>query len=65
MSQTFLLLAALLGLFLIVPAVTWIATGSWSRAKEAAKGYGLVLGIVLYGPLALGCFVAWVMSFQS
>lgn len=65
MSQTFLLLAALLGLFLIVPAVTWLATRSWSRTKEAAKGYGIVLGIVLYGPLALGALVAWVMSLQS
>lgn len=50
-------MAALLGLFLIVPLSTWADTGRFRAALEAAKGYGLywlaigvcvALGHVLY-----------------
>ena len=41
------------GLFSIVPLATWAATGSWRRALEAAKGYG-VMWLFMGGVMAVG-----------
>ena len=39
-------MAVLAGIFAIVPAVTWAATGRWRDALHAAKGYAICLGIL-------------------
>lgn len=56
MRQALLLVGGLAGLFAIVPLCTWADTGSLRAAWEAAKGYGVVMGILaglaLFGVLA-------------
>lgn len=42
-----LFLAAIAGLFSIVPLAAWAATGRWRAAVEAAKGYGRAMGLLL------------------
>jgi hypothetical protein len=54
------LIAALLGLFMIVPLVTLLATGSWRRTWEAIKGYSVVLALVMGIPMAIGAVMAMV-----
>jgi hypothetical protein len=54
------LIAALLGLFLVVPLVTLLATGSWRRTWEAIKGYSVVLALVMGIPMAIGAVMALV-----
>lgn len=58
MVQAFKLVAALLGLFLIVPLVTLCATGSLRRTWEAMKGYAVVMTIVMAIPMAIGAVMA-------
>lgn len=58
MIQALKLVAALLGLFMIVPLVARMGTGSWARAREATKGYGVVLLIVMVIPMAIGAVIA-------
>ena len=48
-----LFVAGMAGLFSIVPLATWAATGSWRRALEAAKGYG-VMWLFMSGIMAVG-----------
>lgn len=52
------MIAALLGLFMIVPFVTLLATGSWRRTWEAIKGYSVVLALVMGIPMAIGLVIA-------
>jgi hypothetical protein len=52
--QAFKLVAALLGLFAIVPLFTRLATGSWRRTWEATKGYAVVIAILFVIPMAIG-----------
>lgn len=49
--------AAVLGLMLIVPAATWAATGSLSRAWEAWKGYLTVMGIIVAAGAGISAIV--------
>lgn len=60
MGYALKLSAALLGMFMIVPLVTLIATGSWRRTWESVKGYAVVLGILIAIPMAVGGAMALV-----
>ena len=58
MLQALIGCAVLAGMFLLVPGFTWLATGSWRRALESAKGYGVVCLILFVIPMALGLVAA-------
>lgn len=66
MSQALELIAALLGIFALAPAATLWATGSWSKAGEALRGYALVIGLLIGLPMVLGVIAAIVgLAFTS
>lgn len=45
---------------MIVPLTTLLFTGSWRRTWEATKGYAVVLGVVIFIPMAVGAVMALV-----
>jgi hypothetical protein len=53
--------AVLTGMFLIVPGAIWLFTGSRAQAWQAAKGYAVVMAILVWLPMLLG-FVVWAIS---
>lgn len=57
-SQALIGCAVLVALFLLVPGIVWLSTGSRRQAMEAARGYGVVCLILFVIPSALGCLVA-------
>jgi hypothetical protein len=65
MDHVLLFVGTLVAIFAIVPVCTLLATGSARNAWEAAKGYGLVWGILI-GLSAVGIVlemaVDWVSS---
>jgi hypothetical protein len=56
MRQILLLVAALLGLFALVPLSAWAATGRWREAVRAARGYAIVLAVL--GSVSVLAFIA-------
>jgi hypothetical protein len=48
------LVAVLTGMFLLVPGSIWLFTGNRARAWEAAKGYAIVMAILVWGPMLVG-----------
>lgn len=57
MRSFLILVTALAAMFSIVPLAAWAARGRWQDAWEAAKGYGLVLGLTIGLPAVAG--VVW------
>jgi high-affinity K+ transport system ATPase subunit B len=57
MVQTLKLIAALLAMFMIVPASILLATGSWRASWIAAREYGMWVLVICLVPAAIGCVI--------